>query len=266
MRSQSRYLLFSAIIALVLITGCSEQLAKSHFRRGEVYWRRGNSYSAIKELKTALQYNPSDKLKDKILILISTVAHSQPGNLETAIWANKERLKITSYDDTKFDIYLRIAEIYENHLKQYSSAINTYRQLLDSFPQHEREPNIRFKITKNYINLEKYEEAEKETSLILTSYPKAQIVPRALYQLGNIAYLRGDYSKALKYFEEVTKKYPGDETEVFARFGIGNCLEEKDRLKEAISAYKSIKQKYPNQPIITHKIVKLEKRVKSRGR
>ena len=269
MISKARHPLPSSInnlIILILITGCSEQLAKSHFTRGEVYWRRGDSYSAIKELKTALKYNPSDGLKDKILILISTVASGQIRDSQTAIWANEERLKVAIYDNAKFDIYLRVAEIYESHLKRHEKAIDTYHKILELFPQHKKEPDIRLKIAENYINMEKYEKAKQEINFILSSFSRSPIMPRTLYQMGNILYLQEDYSRALKYFGEVIKKYPGDETTVFARFGMGNCLEEEDKLKKAISIYKLIKQQYPNQPIITHRIARLEKRVKRRGR
>lgn len=261
-----QHLINNLFILFLFISGCSEQFAKYHLRRGEAYWRNGNSFSAIKELKKALKYEPPTELKDKTLLLLSTISEGSSGDPQTALWALQERLSLPISADKKYETYLTMAEIYANDLKDYLHAIDAYKEIISLITNSEKEPDIRIEIAKNYVRLGEYKEAEAEFQKILSLFPDPKTAQSAMYQLGMLAYLQGKCENGRKYFNGAINKYQDDEVNFYAWLGIGNCYEEEDDLRKAISTYKSIKQKFPNQALVDQRIVALEKRLRKRGR
>lgn len=261
-----QHLINNLFILFLFISGCSEQFSKYHLRRGEAYWRNGNSFSAIKELKKALKYEPTIELKDKTLLLLSTISEGSSGDPQTALWALQERLQLPISTEKRYEIYLTMAEIYANNLKNYLHAIETYKEIISLIPNNEKEPDIRIEIAKNYVRLGEYKDAETEFQKILSLFPDSKKAQSAMYQLGMLAYLQGKCENGRKYFNAAISKYPTDEINFYAWLGIGSCYEEEDDLRKAISTYKSIKQKFPDKGVIDQRIITLEKRIQKRGR
>lgn len=254
------------LLFLSFLLGCAEQLSDLHFRRGEKFWRKGNAPAAIKELRLALNYNPSDRLREQVLLLMATVASGSMQDFKTSLWAHEERLRLISNPDQQLVVQKQIAEIYANDLRDFSQSINKYQRLLATHPQNSYEPEIRFEIARNYIRMENLQQANVELSELINLFPKSTWAIQARYQQGNIAYLNGSYKEARKIFQGIVNKYPGAEVAQYAIFGIGNCFEEEDDLLKAIESYKTIRKTYPNRGILEERISNLERRYRERGR
>lgn len=75
-------------------------------------------------------------------------------------------------------------------LKSYNGAITRFKQVLDNYPEFERDDKLFYYIGMSYVKLRDYDSAVSFFQKILTSYPKSKLLKKSSKMLKKIVKLR----------------------------------------------------------------------------
>ena len=161
------------------------------------------------------------------------------------------------------DALFHIATIYDRYLFDYSSAINTYSQLLDRYPQSAFSGTAGFRLNYiqqhsdfEYIPLKIFEKAklqfdntDKNSSVekvegILNRYSTCSLRDDILLWLGNIL-AATEREKAIKYLTLLSEKTDDSVKEYKASLKIGDIYYQHKKYHDAGQVYTTLLKKYP---------------------
>lgn len=160
-------------------------------------------------------------------------------------------------DDAQFEI----ANIYDQYLFDYPSALQEYRKLVTEYPNSYKNRQASQRIAYltaysdyNFNPLRIFEKAKSQTyqrdrkkavaeiETIPEKFPGAKIEPQVLYWLG-YTLAETDLEKSVSYYRQLIRKYPEKENAGEAWIALGDAYYLHNKYREAIAIYNSALKK-----------------------
>ena len=144
------------------------------------------------------------------------------------------------------DKYLFDGGIIYYYSGNYETAILTFQQLLDDFPDSPYADDAQFYIA--YINEKNYTYYSKallEYYELLINYPDSIWADDAQLGMGNCYYSSGEYSNAIVEYQKVINDYPNSPFHAFAQYYIGHSYRNSYDFTQAVNEYGKVIENYP---------------------
>jgi len=149
------------------------------------------------------------------------------------------------------DKYLFDGGVIYYNLEDYSTAITTFQQLLNDFPNSPYADDAQYYIAWSYYYLSFYEQAITEFEKLITNYSDSLYADDAQYYIGNINENKlGYYIQALLEYQELINNYPDSPYADDAQMGIGNCYYVTYDFSHAIEAYQKLIDDYTESSLL----------------
>ena len=223
-----------------------------------------------------------------VVVLVWAVARKKPGIIEKPE-IDKE------YFETGLSHYKKIitfpkeyhemsSEEYDEHRKMVisstDSAIKSYQQIIDKYPESRWADDAQFFIAEAYFIRGDWDEAIAAFRKVITNYPEAELEPETIEedmptvpktvsnphaltqcQIAGIYYnVKKDYPQALIEYNKVIDRYPQDRAAtLMAAFDIERCAAATKNYEPAIEAYQKLLQAKPET---ASRAAFLEKKIK----
>lgn len=233
--------------------------ARSHYWKGEAYYRLGDYDAALENYGIFLNSSGAPTLEEfETANYNIAYCHFNLKRYNDAINWFKRYTTVMKDARTNYvgDSYNRIGDCYFmsstywTAAENYDKAINigrsdvdyamfqkgftlglvgrqerkieTLTQLLKTYPSSAYTDDAMFEIGKSYVTLEKPDNAVAMYTRILKEYPNSSYTPKALLALGLISYNRDRDSEAISYYKKVINDYPGSNDARDALAGLKN--------------------------------------------
>ena len=253
----------SVLWTLLFFASCNPYSGENELLVAREFLSHGNYDLAIRSYRKVVERGPTPLTKEA-LSQIAFIQKTYLSKYSRAAENLKTLLQIEETPIEKEKIFMQLADLYFEEIKDYTKAIEFYRQLLDqrgkgTDPRNKLNALVQIAVSyerqlKLDLSEEYYKKALQHPSL--TEPKRFQI----LNQLAHLAFSAGHCHKALILFEELTQRYLFFPQQVFIRFSRASCLEEVGRLQEAYQSYQALKKDYPYPKVIEWKIKELGKR------
>ncbi len=268
-RQEARKTIISYILLLIscflLLISCDDA-PKNLFNDAERDLLDGRYRQAVDKYNKILEKYPRSGYADETLYKLGETYFLNLNNIQISLEYFSELISKGKKNNISYKSQQYVAQIYDEHLKDYDRAIVEYHKLTNNFKNRENADVNQYNIALCYFKKGDYEQASTEFKVSLEKYPESEFSPDALYQFSNCKYLTRKYNEAIAGYKKLIEIYPSSRYVVDAKYGIGICLEEQEKLKEALSVYNEIKDLYANKTMLEKKIEGLEKRLRERGR
>jgi outer membrane protein assembly factor BamD (BamD/ComL family) len=143
------------------------------------------------------------------------------------------------------------SKAYTNYQKKdFSAAVNDFREYLTRFPNTDSSENAAFLTMLSLFELKRYDESIKEFETIEKKYAAGKQFPNVLFQLGKTYEAKGDTTSANATYARIVKDLPSTEAAPIAQFRIGQNFYYKGAKShpDAIAAFDAFIAKFPNHP------------------
>jgi len=144
------------------------------------------------------------------------------------------------------DKYLFDGGIIYYNSGNYETAILTFQQLLDDFPDSPYADDAQYYIA--YINEKKlgyYSKALLEYYQLLINYSDSIWADDAQLGMGNCYYASGEYSNAIVEYQKAIDEYPNSPFHAFAQYYTGHSYRNSYNFTQAVTEYNKVIENYP---------------------
>jgi len=133
----------------------------------------------------------------------------------------------------------------------YQTAILTFQQLLDDFPDSPYADDAQYYIA--YINEKKlgyYSKALLEYYQLLINYPDSIWADDAQLGMGNCYYASGEYNNAIVEYQKVIDEYSDSPFHAFAQYYIGHSYRNSYNFTQAVIEFNKVIENYPESDYV----------------
>jgi len=144
------------------------------------------------------------------------------------------------------DKYLFDGGVIYYNLEYYSTAITTFQQLLDDFPESPYADDAQYYIA--YINEKNYGYYGKgllEYYELLVNYPDSIWADDAQLGMGNCYYSSSEYNNAIVEYKKVIDDYPNSSFRDYAQYYIGHSYRGLYNFEQAVIEFNKVINNYP---------------------
>ena len=129
---------------------------------------------------------------------------------------------------------------------KYDDAIESYQQVIDTYPDSTMAQEAHFTIGWAYEKLKKYDEAIIQVEGAIEKYPHHANTANMQFYVGQIYYAKEDTDGAINAYRKVADNATYDyDTRRQAQYWIGFIYEKADRVDEAIGEYQKLLNNFP---------------------
>ena len=128
---------------------------------------------------------------------------------------------------------------------KYNEALIGFREVILDEDLEALQADAYFWISKSYIAMGSYQDAEKNLEFYLLNYIDNDFYEEGLYQKGRLLYLQEDYESCIQVFYNFMEKYPHSIFTSNSYFWIGESLFALGHLDEAYAIFSTILEDYP---------------------
>ncbi len=260
---RNRLSLFSLLIFLFLLVGCTERRQMRLMEQAEDNLSQGHAAEASELLKKAISLNPESKTAVRAIYKLAFTLESYLKDYEGALFNYQEFIRLSQDKVSVYEVQKRIASLYFEQLHDADKTIAAYKKLLVFSPDSLEADVFQFRIAQSYFQQNNFEQARQEYQVILDKYPKSQLTARARYEIGNSYYMDGKYDIAIEALKQVLRHNPQSEWATEAQFLMAECLDRQDKLQAALQTYENIQGRYSSPEILNMRIDDVRKRLKA---
>lgn len=131
-------------------------------------------------------------------------------------------------------------------LKQRDAAAATFRQLIETFPQHQAVPAATVLLGRLQVELKRYADAERILRGFVQRYPDHKQVPEARYLLGVARISSGHVDEGITDLRAVVAAYPSHDVAAQARRVVIDTLLRDGKKADLAQEYKSLIAQSPH--------------------
>jgi len=129
--------------------------------------------------------------------------------------------------------------------RRYTEAIETFRHLIDTYPQSRKIGEAYFWIGESYFQLNDVMKAEQNFKVTAKKYPSSAYSDYAIYSLGWISYLKKDFDRAIKYFKQGVFSYPNSPIYHQMLFWLAESFMQNNKTDQAYAYFLKLLSKSP---------------------
>jgi len=140
--------------------------------------------------------------------------------------------------------------IYYN-LEDYSTAITTFQQLINNYPDSEYADNAQYYIGYCYEKkLGYYIQALLEYQKLIDNYSNSEFADDAQMGIGNCYYATKDYSHAIEIYQKLIDNYPESSLLALAQYSVGQSYRKLANYEQAILEFNKVMENYPESDYV----------------
>jgi TolA-binding protein len=234
----------------------------ARFYRGVALKDAGDDQQAVEVLRDYLKENSAsaNAAKARQLIaacLVKLQKHEEAIKTLTALASDPK----TATDEVLYDLAWS-----QQSAKELKPAEQTYRRLLDKFPQSKLAPAARSELGEILFQQEKFAEAaELLEKVIGDNSADAKTVSVALYRLGSTYEKLGQPGKAAETFKSFIAKHGNDELAGWAQYQAGVNLARQEKFDEAKQQFQAAMAGNAKQDLASVSLLKLAEVIAQQG-
>jgi len=130
-------------------------------------------------------------------------------------------------------------------LKVYDKALNSYREVIRTYPDYGHLDQIQYNVGESYLNMGKYADAEKEYLRVLSKFPSTNLKNRVYFKVAVALEKQKRFDDAQLAYRRFIKMFPEDENKDEAMFALANIYFEQNNFEEANNAFRKTIGRYP---------------------
>lgn len=139
-------------------------------------------------------------------------------------------------------------------MKDYDSAIKTYRDYLSKYEEGQYRDDARMQIARALLDKtpadpKNYEQAIKELQDLLTKNPIPRTGALAYYFIGQTYEKLGKVPEAVKAYQDAVAKYPEERTSQICFYQVAMVYQKAKEYDKMITAFQEIIKKYPESDL-----------------
>lgn len=209
--------------------------ARSQYNIGDAYYNSGEYQKAINAYKTVMEKYPKS---DYIIEAVNGIQYAQlsAGKTDSSSAVLEDFLDDNPQTTTADRLRYRQAETLMQS-GDYKSAIEELRQYIRITNNRQLLPEAQFSLANAYEQTGQIDQAIETYKLIVDSYPQSQRAAPSLAALGRLSYNQGNYRQSLEFFNQLSEKDQGYRLEAY--IGMGNAQLAMDNIPEAKAQYES---------------------------
>jgi TolA-binding protein len=149
------------------------------------------------------------------------------------------------------DKYLFDGGVIYYNLKDYSTAITTFQQLLNDFPDSSYADDAQYYI--GYINENKlgyYIQALLKYQELINNYPDSPYADDAQIGIGNCYYATYDFFHAIEAYQKVINDYHESSLLALAQYSIGQSYRKLANYEQAVIEFTKVIDNYPESDYV----------------
>lgn len=154
-----------------------------------------------------------------------------------------------------------IADLQHYKLGTLDSAIVTYQQLINDYPNNPASRRAQLQIATAYFQLKNYEQARLEAEALINRWPQSPESTQAHMQIANSYYMQGRYEEAIATFDEILQNSTDAVLAALVMFELGNCYQELGDHERALGYYYACLPHHPNPTLVQRKIRRVRTRL-----
>ncbi len=189
---------------------CSVNVAEKHWKMAEDFERRGQHLRAIEEYTRVVNFERRSPVATRAQLKIAEIYERDLKDYTRAINAYRDAYRRTDENRKKLEARFKIAKIYQDLVQDPSSSIIEYEALMQEGAGAEKEgPEILLAWSKALSEAGRFSDAAEKFALYRQTYPTHKGSPRALLEEGQAWLADRKPEKALERFQEVITRYSG---------------------------------------------------------
>jgi outer membrane protein assembly factor BamD len=232
---------FSAILLLVILSGCSLLNPKPTYYSTENYFKQGE------ELLAQGHYKEAQKAWEKVL--------------EAYISPQMNMLAELKIAETHYlaEEYAEAAAAYEDFLKRHPEERRTpeiiFQLGMSYFQQrlsYDRDQTATFNalvtfqsLVRNFPDSNKIQAANKKINVLRTELAKHE------FYVGRFYYRTKKYESAISRFEQLLKNYPDYPQKEEAYYYLGRAFFKTENTKKGVEAFNTLSRNFPQSPFVS---------------
>jgi len=209
--------------------------ARSQYNIGDAYYNAGNYEQAVEAYKTLLEEYPRSEY---LIEAINGIQYAQisAGKPDSSSAILEEFLAEHPQTSTADRLRFRQADnLYQSG--DYQRALEEFRQYIRITNNEELLPEAYFSLANTYEQLDEIQQAIDTYRIIVESYPETERNGSALAALGRIYFDRGEYSTSFDYYNRLREEGPSYRLEALTGMAEAQlALDNVDRAKEHYEA------------------------------
>jgi TolA-binding protein len=119
-------------------------------------------------------------------------------------------------------------------------AIETYKQILESYPNYERNDKVLYQMSRAYDEIGQPDEAMAVMNRFISEYPHSKYVDEVQFRRGEYHFVRKGYSDAESAYNAVTRMGPGSSYYELSLYKMGWALYKQQFYDEALDSFVSM--------------------------
>ena len=220
---------------------------------------------ALEVYEDSLRSDLDTALRIKILYQSAELYSIYMGDQRKSLSYFHEIKQITANPVWLVKVEEKLGEIYFDFLKDYKSAINSYKSLVSFNPKLSKSDYYDFRLAQSYLNDSQFEQALASFEEIIKK-SNHEYYLSSLYYSGLIHYLNRNYVRATDFFRDYIKRESRKDKVVQAKFLLASSYESVEDLQRAYSIYYSLLSEYPNTDVIRERLKSIYSRRIARKR
>ena len=249
-----------AASALWLFPSC-QKADKSLYESAERMQERSKYEDAMNKLRFLVSEYPDSKWAPKAYFKMGELQYYYFRKPEAAMDAFVRAAELDKGGATSLAAQRLIADIYQNHMRNYDLAILQYQKILKDYPNLEGPEEYYYLIGKAYFSKRDYKQAIIELKNLADKYPEGKYKEDALYFHAVCHYIGGEPEKAAELFISFLKKHHHGKYDYDAQLGLAMTYEEMEKPDKALEVYQRMMAQYPGRDLLVKKITAVSEKI-----
>ena len=208
----------------------SHLLGQAKFNRAMALMDLNRYEDARIELENILNGDPLDRMRPDATYMIAAT-YFDSGSFSASVVGYEKAMQLFPKFPDKAPHLLRLAKAYEA-VSVKSDAQDTYKNLLEHFPDSSVAAEARYQLAKLYYNDRRYEEAKKELIRLDADFPLHALNAAGKYLLGDVYFADSKFASAERQYRIAAINQPAGIEAIISKYKRSQCLKElkKDTL------------------------------------
>ena len=249
-----------AASAFMLIPSCQKE-DRSLYESAERMQEQNKYEDAMNKLRFLVSEYPDSKYAARAYFKMGEISYYHFRKPEAAMDSFVRAAELDKGGATSLAAQKLIADIYQNHMRNYELAILQYQKILKDYPNIEEQEEFYYLIGRAYFSKRDYKQAIIEFKSLADKFPEGKYKEDALYYLAVCHYIGGEPDKAAGLFISFLKKHHHGKFDFDAQLGLAMSYEEMEKPEKALEVYQRMMAQYPGRDLLAKKITAMNEKI-----
>lgn len=253
------------ICAALWLTACPADPAE-HFENAQqltyqrLYKEALAEYVEVLSLVAKKESDRARELRMKALKAAGDICHFELRDQSRAVEYYRSLLASFPEHPTAIEVRANLASIYRS-VGDLRSAVAELAAIVHTFPDHEDAHRYQYLAAKDYFELRDWEQVVVEANLLAERYPDSEYVDDAQLLVASSWVLQGQRQRALQAYDEFLERWPDGELAPRAMFEQARLYAEDEKLEESVELLLKALKTHPTPKLVQAEIARIRRRI-----